>query len=244
MAHGPKPRAPCRRAQAPSLTGRSSRHSSAGYFRSSLAVLSGRRMRLNSNVRLHIMRTPSRRMPKLAPPERPAVAMLALAAFVAFVAYFGYRAFSASPWVSAAVVLVVACAVSVAGRRRKRRLAALAAERAGESICEFARSFNAREVDTWVVRAVYEQLQNYLASDQPAFPVRSSDRLVKGLLEDPDDLDLSLVNEIAERTGRSLEGAESNPLFGKVHTVCDLVLFFNAQPKSATLYLPTDRSEK
>jgi hypothetical protein len=177
------------------------------------------------------MRMPSRRMPKLAQPGRSAGAVVALAAFVAFVAYFGYRAFSASPWLSAAVVLSVAWGVSLAARRRKRRLAALAAERTGESICEFARSFNSREVDTWVVRAVYEQLQSYLAPMQPGFPVRGSDRLVKGLLEDPDDLDLSLVNEIAERTGRSLEQAESNPLFGKVYTVHDLVLFFNAQPK-------------
>jgi len=112
-------------------------------------------------------------------------------------------------------------------------LVALASERTGESICEFARSFNTREVDTWVIRAVYEQLQEYLAPIQPAFPVRGSDRLVKGLLEDPDDLDLSLINEIAERTGRSLDNAENNPLFGKVLTVEDLVLFFNAQARNS-----------
>ena len=115
-------------------------------------------------------------------------------------------------------------------RLQKRRLRTLAAQRVGESICEFARSFDPRAIDTWVVRAVYEQLQDNVAPYFPHFPLRASDHLSKPLIFDQDDLDLTLVPEIAERTGRSLHGIEANPYFGKVKTVRDLVLFFNAQP--------------
>jgi hypothetical protein len=46
---------------------------------------------------------------------------------------------------------------------------------------------------------------------------------------DEDDLDLDLIEEIAQRTGRSMENFESNPYYGKVTTARDLVLFFNHQ---------------
>ena len=48
---------------------------------------------------------------------------------------------------------------------------------------------------------------------------------------DPDDVDLSLAPDIAQRAGRSLDDTSRNPYFAKVHTVKDLVLFFNAQPR-------------
>ena len=48
---------------------------------------------------------------------------------------------------------------------------------------------------------------------------------------DDEDLDMDLVAEIGQRTGRSMENAEKNPYYGKVSTVEDLVLFFNLQPK-------------
>lgn len=35
----------------------------------------------------------------------------------------------------------------------------LCADRKGRSICEFAREFEAGTVDTWIIRATYEQLQ-------------------------------------------------------------------------------------
>jgi hypothetical protein len=69
-----------------------------------------------------------------------------------------------------------------------------------------------------------------LVSVHPQFPVRASDRLQKVLIDDPDDLDMAIAYEIAERTGRSLDAHEANPYFNKVVTVSDLVLFFNAQP--------------
>jgi hypothetical protein len=60
-------------------------------------------------------------------------------------------------------------------------------------------------VDTWVIRAVYDALQDYLVPAFPDFPLRASDRLVKTLVADADDLDMDIVAEIAQRTGRSLE---------------------------------------
>ncbi|MDI4635539.1 hypothetical protein J7U46_20920 [Pelomonas sp. V22] len=113
---------------------------------------------------------------------------------------------------------------------------ALASRREGQSICEFARDFDARAVDTWVIRAVYEQLQSHLRYVHPSFPVRADDRLKEDLLLDDDDLDIDLAQEVEERTGRSVDGATNNPYSGKVRTVRDFVLFFQHQPraKSAT----------
>ena len=43
-----------------------------------------------------------------------------------------------------------------------RRHAVTWLQRTRESICEFSRAFEVRETDTWVIRAVYEQLQQQL----------------------------------------------------------------------------------
>jgi hypothetical protein len=60
-------------------------------------------------------------------------------------------------------------------------------------------------------------------------PIRASDKLEKDLSIDPEEID-DLVSIVAQRTGRSLENAESNPCFGKITSVGDLVLFINGQP--------------
>jgi hypothetical protein len=117
-------------------------------------------------------------------------------------------------------------------RIARARLQALAASRGGESICGFARSFDCRAVDTWIVRAVYEELQEALQLGETKFPVRASDSLYQDLFAiDPDTVDAALAPDIAERTGRSMDRAEENPYRGKVATVRDLVMFFNAQPR-------------
>lgn len=165
-------------------------------------------------------------MPKLA---RPKAGLLARALFWVVLIGLGCWAFATHPgWTSAGLSFLVVSLVLDSSLQR-RRLRALAAQRCGESICDFARSFDARAVDTWVIRAVYEALQDYMASPYPNFPVRASDRLLKTIVADPDDLDMVLVPEIAERTGRSLEHVKLNQHFGKVVTVSDLVLFMNAQ---------------
>ncbi len=176
------------------------------------------------------MRIASRHMPKYKPRPTGPVAWLFLTVLAAGLAY----AAVSSPTVAAVVFLLLCTAFFFARRVTKREedsLRNLAAERNGESICEFARDFDTRAVDTWIVRAVYEQVQGQLKHVHPAFPVRASDRLKEDLHLDDDDLDMDLAVQVEQRTGRSLDETKANPLFGKIKTVRDLVLFFHAQPK-------------
>lgn len=100
-------------------------------------------------------------------------------------------------------------------------------ERAGESIGTFARSFDLKIVDSWVIRAVYEELQFYV----PDVPLRKTDSIFD-LRLDSEELEMEVIPNIGKRTGRSLENYQSNPHFGEIKTVEGLVLFFNAQPKA------------
>ena len=111
-------------------------------------------------------------------------------------------------------------------RRVRKRLAAL---RRGETICNFARSFN-RQTDTWIIRAVYEELTRFLSIEGQILPVRREDRCEKDLKIDPEDLD-DLAQDIAYRARRSMDRSNSNPLYGNVKTVADMVSFFEHQPK-------------
>jgi hypothetical protein len=130
-------------------------------------------------------------------------------------------------------VLLVIAGLMVLGtlvqHRQRNQLRALAASRPGESLCSFARGFDYRNTDTWIVRAVYEELQKYLASDCTEFPIRPDDRLAEDLRIDNDDLELDLAKQIAERTGRSLKDTKKNSYYGNVKTVRDLVGFFLGQ---------------
>lgn len=110
----------------------------------------------------------------------------------------------------------------------EKYFASLCEDRKGLSICEFAREFDSHTVDTWLIRATYEQLQAALPTKHKV-PIKASDNLFDTLKLDEDDLDLDLVKEIAQRTGRSLDNLESNPYYGKVTTARNLVLFFNHQ---------------
>ncbi|MEM6482681.1 MAG: hypothetical protein AAF681_12595, partial [Pseudomonadota bacterium] len=114
---------------------------------------------------------------------------------------------------------------------KRRRLARLSEERQGLSICHFARSFERREVDPWVIRAVYEEVQNFCGD---GFPILAEDDFTKTYRMHPDDLDLDIVTYVSQRSGRTLDACEKNPLFGHVHTVGDLVHFFNQQPLAKT----------
>ena len=108
-------------------------------------------------------------------------------------------------------------------------LARLRKGREVESICTFARAFDLRQIDPWVVRAVWDALQPYVRSKGRDFPIRPSDDITRDLCVDPEDGD-ELVASCAKRAGRSMEYAEQNPLFGSIWTVEDFVRFLNAQP--------------
>jgi hypothetical protein len=112
----------------------------------------------------------------------------------------------------------------------KRRLRKMADARNEESICSFARSFDRHSVDMWIVRAVYEGLQKYMESDHDRFPIRAKDRIDKDLDIDGEDLD-DLAYDVGARAGYDMTQTKDNPLFGRVETVEDMVMFFMHQPK-------------
>ncbi len=174
------------------------------------------------------MRIASRHMPKYRPRQAGLALWLCLAVLIAG---FFYAAVS-GPFGTAAFALMFFGAVLMARRKTRcdaEQLRGLAEQRVGELICEFARDFDAREVDTWIIRAVYEQLQWQLNDLRPEFPLRASDRLKEDLGLDDDDLDMDIAVAVEQRTGRSLVSSSTNPYFGKVKTVRDLVMFFQAQ---------------
>jgi len=103
------------------------------------------------------------------------------------------------------------------------QVAPLQRERAGLSICDFARSFPRRDVDTWVIRAVWRKLAL-------TYPLRADDRLEDDLGMDDVDMDFDW-DRVARNCGRSLEHPQQNPYYCKVVTLRDLVLFLNAQPR-------------
>lgn len=112
-----------------------------------------------------------------------------------------------------------------------RQMQALAQSRAGEDICTFVRAFDCHSTDTWILRAVYEEMSRCVQVDGGAFPLRPDDRWEEDLQIDDEDMSMDLLPEIARRAGRSLEHTEKNPYYCKVMTVRDLVSFLEHQPK-------------
>lgn len=162
-------------------------------------------------------RMPSNRMPQYVDRDPSVGAYLLLLLILCGPCYLILSA----PWyATAGIVGVVAIAMYVDRVKQKR----IADQRDGESLCTFARSFDYRSIDTWIIRAVYEQVQPLVD-----FPLRKTDRFDREL-DLYDDLE-ELAEEVAQRTGRPLANCESNPWYGKVNTLEDFVAFFSSQPQ-------------
>ena len=160
-------------------------------------------------------------MPPPAIPKKLGVfGWLLLVGFFCCVAVLVYSSVGGR-W-AAGVIATVGVVATIHARRQFERLKE---ERKEESICTFARSLPAREHDTWVVRAVFEEL-----SSRVRVPIRPTDDLKKDLKIDPDDLDETAF-EIARRAGRSMDDTKNNPMFDRVVTVADIIVFFEHQPK-------------
>ncbi|WP_087463118.1 hypothetical protein [Oleiphilus messinensis] len=173
------------------------------------------------------MKQASRFMPKYEPRKASKPLLFSLLFIAAAIVIY-------QPWylvVLVGIALLVVVWGAIEQPRVERHFLRLCKEREGLSICEFAREFDPKVVDTWVIRAVYEQLQAALPTRQ-SVPIKASDSLFDTLLLDEDDLDLDLVEEIAQRTGRSLDDPENNPYYGNVTTARNLVLFFNLQDRA------------
>jgi hypothetical protein len=166
------------------------------------------------------MRAPSRRMPKYVPERLGMISRVVLVGLG--VGLVGAVILQPSLFIVFSAVVMFVPVFSAVDQHRQRRLAA---ERASESVCTFARSFDCRETDTWIVRAVWEEVGGLFR-----FPIRRDDRFEEDLRIDSEDLD-NLAEAVAQRTGRPLVGYEKNPLFGQVKTVGDLVSFFLHQPQ-------------
>jgi hypothetical protein len=176
------------------------------------------------------MKVASRFMPPAMNSPLKPVRWLVLAGLVALILYCA--------WLHPAVVggfLAATIVISIWWNRATRKsLQRLAESRKDETISEFVRSFDERNTDTWILRAVYEELQLYLAPHCPAFPLRAEDDLCRDLKIDEQHRDFDIARRVLERTGRSLDGAQLNPLYGKVRTVRDFVNFVAAQPWRGT----------
>jgi hypothetical protein len=153
-------------------------------------------------------------MPELPPPDRVRAALLTLLMLGLLVAVVVL-----SPPVGLVLLTLFACtwilAHCTSGEPQPRTNA---------TICHFARAFERRTVDTWILRATYEILS------AAGKPIRADDRLCD--LLDADDLDFEVL-DVADRCGRSLEQPDANPFYGSITTVRDLVLFLNHQPMLA-----------
>lgn len=134
------------------------------------------------------------------------------------------------PWI---LILIAISLFSVdwSGEKYERFLLKKAKDREGHDIGTFARSFDYRKVDTWVIRAVYEQIQTYISSETTKIPILAQDNLCDDLDIHADDLELDLMDEIAQRAGRTFEDCENNPYYEKIETVSDIVFYFCSQPK-------------
>jgi hypothetical protein len=173
------------------------------------------------------MRRISRHMP---PGPEPTVVSgwtltVPLGGIVLFLGFLSTTAF-----IAALAFIGLIAVVSAWLNHRMRRLAS---SRPGEDICTFARSFDLRVVDSWIVRAVYEEVQHHFGTDGRSFPVRAADRFTEELGIVNEDLD-DLAEKVAQRTGRSLEHAERNPV-REVKSIADLIHFLNHQARRTDL---------
>ncbi len=152
---------------------------------------------------------------------------------VAIIAGFIYICWD-NPWFLPSLVVFAVC-LHVIAKSPAEDLRNTAAKRPNDSICTFARSFDCRKVDTWVIRATYEQIRELMSLEIDDFPLRIEDHLVDDLHIEHDDFELDLMEKISQRTGRPLSTFEMMriPYAQNLKTVGDLVHMFNLLPKQA-----------
>lgn len=101
------------------------------------------------------MRLPSRFIPPRVIPRLGWLGSLLLVALLIGFIYFIYSLSQLGRYLTAAIVCSVFGYVWFANKKTKRRFEILARSRNGDSICEFARSFDTRATDTWIIRAAH-----------------------------------------------------------------------------------------
>ena len=170
----------------------------------------------------------SRHLPPLRA-EDSRVPLLGKVILLGILALIGYWIYS-SPLKTTIVLSVFAALIGGSMLFEARRVARIRQER-DDTICDFRRSFDVRKVDPWIIRATYEAFGRWFDTKQVHFPLRASDAIGDDLKIDPEDVE-DLVHEVAQRAGYDISECEANPLYGKVETVGDFVMFFTHQPKT------------
>lgn len=172
------------------------------------------------------MRQPSRYMPQWKREQATTTVWLLRAFFVILLAALCY-----STPKGFFILIGLASVVTIFALLDQKKLIKRLNTREDVSICTFARSFDCRNVDTWIIRATYEEIQRYL-DPKTLPPIKTSDRLWEDLHIEADDVEYIGV-AVAKRIGYDLRDTKSNPLYDGVKTVEDLVLFLTNQPRIA-----------
>jgi hypothetical protein len=171
----------------------------------------------------------SRWMPPLSPhPSTSILAWIVSAALAAIIV----TAVITNPIVAGIVASFFLLPRILANRSADREEHRLLDDRKGEDIGTFARAFDrgSEPFDPWVVQATWDALRSCVN-----IPLRPTDR-VGDLGIDPDEFDLALFWEVAERSGHSMDNLEANPYFSNLSsfsqaTVGDIVRIISYQPK-------------
>lgn len=125
-------------------------------------------------------------------------------------------------------VLLAAVVYAIANHFKLKKLSL---ERGDPNICEYARSFDYRVVDTKIIREVWNEVQHNLGNQNgKAFPIKADDLFEETYNIDSDDLD-DIYWKVADRLGIGTLKPEENPFFNKVISVRNLVMFLHHQPK-------------
>ena len=170
----------------------------------------------------------SRHLPPLRA-EDSKVPLLGKVILLTILALIGYWIYS-SPLKATIGLGTFAALIGGAMLIEARRVARIRRQR-DDTICDFRRSFDLRKVDPWIIRATYEAFGRWFDAKQVHFPLRALDSIGNDLKIDPEDVE-DLVHEVGQRAGYDITDYEANPLFGKVETVGDFVMFFTHQPKT------------
>ncbi|MFZ6817067.1 hypothetical protein [Undibacterium sp. Ji22W] len=126
------------------------------------------------------------------------------------------------------IAIIIFASISFLDHRRMR---SIALNRKTSTICTYARSFDYRNVDTKIMREVYNHIQAWVGKYEGiGFPVEASDSFNETYKMDPDDLS-DIYFEITGKLGICTDDPTSNPYWNQVTTVKNLVLFLNRQPK-------------
>lgn len=170
------------------------------------------------------MKIPSNRMPKYEVPKTSILAWIFLVVTILSFCYTAYDDINIRYFFVAIIIFIVV--MSAIGDTKYERLKE---SRKDWDIGNFAKEFDLKVIDTWVVRAVYEAVY-----DEVELPVKADDDIDKDLRIDMGDLEFDeiLIN-VSQRTGRVLteESVEYDDI-ENIKTVRDLVDFFNKLPLS------------